>query len=170
MEMKMKMKGVMRFLPLWAMMSVVAVPATSAAQGKAAAQPAPSSPSSPRSPTAAADPYDRLEVLHVFQCDMSPGVTEEQVDTIAQQKLKAIRQMPGGEKAKVHVLWPAVVSKMGKTDFQIVWTFPSFADWGRFWDAYEDASALAKADDATEGKVECPDSMLWEAHEVSLPK
>jgi hypothetical protein len=59
---------------------------------------------------------------------------------------------------------------MGKTDFQIVWTFPSFVDWGRLWDAYEDASSLAKADDATEGKVDCPDSMLWEAHEVSLPK
>jgi hypothetical protein len=29
---------------------------------------------------------------------------------------------------------------------------------------------MAKADDATEGKVECPDSMLWEAHEVLLPK
>jgi hypothetical protein len=164
MEVMMMMKRVVRCLPLWAMMSVVAVPVTVAAQSKAAAQPAPSA------QAVAADPYDRLEVLHVFQCDMSPGVTEEQVDTIAQQKLKAIRQMPGGEKAKVHVLWPAVVSKMGKTDFQIVWTFPSFADWGRFWDAYEDASALAKADDATEGKVECPDSMLWEAHEILLPK
>jgi hypothetical protein len=157
----MMMKRVVRCLPLWALMSVVAVPVTVAAQTKAAAQPAPS---------AAADPYERLEVLHVFQCDMSEGVTEEQVDTIAQLKLKAIRQMPGGEKAKVHVLWPAVVSKMGKTDFQIAWTFPSFSDWGKFWDAYNDASPLARADDATEGKVECPDSMMWEAHEISLPK
>jgi hypothetical protein len=163
METMMMMKRMVRCLPLWAMMSVVAVPVTVAAQSKASAQPAPSAQST-------ADPYDRVEVLHVFQCDMSPGVTEEQVDTIAQLKLKAIRQMPGGEKAKVHVLWPAVVSKMGKTDFQIAWTFPSFADWGRFWDAYEDASPLAKADDATEGKVECPDSMMWEAHEISMPK
>jgi hypothetical protein len=111
-----------------------------------------------------------LEVLHVFQCGMKPGVTEEQVDTMAQAKLKALQQMPGGEKARVHILWPVAVSNMGTTDFQIVWTFPSFADWGKLWDAYSDDSPLARDDDATEGKVACPDSMIWEAHPVVVPK
>ena len=118
----------------------------------------------------ASDPYDTMEVLHVFSCEMVPGVTEEQIDTIAQQKLKALRLMPGAEKAQVHVLWPTAVTSLGSTDFQIVWTFPSYSDWGKFWDAYSDASPLAKADDATEGKVECPNSVIWEAHRIVAAK
>jgi len=161
------MKTVVSCLFLFVMVLLVAAPAQAAPQAK----PAPQAKSA--APAQAADTdssYDGLEVLHVFACEMSPGVTEAQVDAIAQLKFQALRQMPGAEKARVHVLWPAAVSNMGKTDFQIVWIFPSFSDWGKFWDAYSDSSPLARSDDATEGKVECPDSMMWEAHEITLPK
>jgi hypothetical protein len=173
------MKTVLRCLFLFVMMIAIAVPAYSAPQAKAAAPAKPAAPAKaapqaqPAAPAEAEDTdtsYDNLTVMHVFKCDMTPGVTEAQVDAIAALKLKALRQIPGAEKAKVHVLWPAAVSNMGTTDFQIVWEFPSFADWGKFWDGYSDATSLAKADDATEGKVDCPDSMLWEAHEIVAPK
>ena len=166
------MKTVLRCLFLFLVMIAVAVPAYSAPQAKPAA-PAKAAPQAqPAAPADAedTDPSDNFTVMHVFKCEMTPGVTEAQVDAIAALKLKALRQIPGAEKATIHVLWPAAVSNMGKTDFQIVWTFPSFADWGKFWDGYSDATSLAKADDATEGKVECPDSMLWEAHEIVAPK
>ena len=166
------MKTVFRCLFLFVMMIAIAVPAYSAAQAKSAA-PAKAAPQAqPADPAedAASDSYDNMEVLHVFSCEMVPGVTEEQIDQMAQLKLKALRLMPGAEKAQVHVLWPTAVTSLGSTDFQIMWTFPSYSDWGKFWDAYSDASPLAKADDATEGKVECPNSVIWEAHRIVAAK
>ena len=154
------MKSVVSCLFVLVMMTVVAGTVYSAPQAQQTAQ----------AGSADADSYDRLEVLQVFACQMSPGVTEAQVDAIAQAKLKALREMPGASQARVHVLWPAAVSNMGKTDFQIVWILPSYSDWGKLWDAYSDASPLARGDDATEGKVVCPDSALWEAHEIVVPK
>ncbi len=40
---------------------------------------------------------------------------------------------------------------------------PSFAEWGKFWDAYPDSEAAK-----LEGKegVVCPDSALWESVQV----
>jgi hypothetical protein len=165
------MKTLARYLFLLAMMIVIAAPAYSAPRAKQA-KPAPQGKAAPAAPAddAASDSYDNMEVLHIFSCEMVPGVTEEQIDAIAQQKLKALRQMPGAEKAQVHVLWPTAVTSLGSTDFQIVWTFPSYSDWGKFWDAYSDASPLAKADDLTEGKVECPNSVIWESHRIQPPK
>jgi hypothetical protein len=166
------MKSLVGCLFLVVMMIVVAAPVYSEPQAKPAPQvkPAPAAQSATPAEDAGSDPYDNMQVLHIFSCEMVPGVTEEQIDTIAQQKLKALRQMPGAEKAEVHVLWPTAVTSLGSTDFQIVWTFPSYSDWGKFWDAYSDASPLAKADDATEGKVECPNSVIWEAHRIVAAK
>ena len=109
------------------------------------------------------------EVLHVFMCEMSEGTTEAEVDAAAQIKFKALKQMPGAENARMNILWPVAVSNMGEVDFWVVWTFPSTSDWGKFWDAYEDSSPLARADDATEGKIECPNSMMWETHAIAVP-
>jgi hypothetical protein len=159
------MKTMVICLFVLVMMTVVAAPLCLAPQAQLAAQ-TKSAASADSDDTS----YDAMEVIHIFKCEMNPGITEAQVDAIAQQKLKALRQMPGAEKAKVHVLWPAAVSNMGKTDFQIVWTLPSFSDWGKLWDAYNDASPLARGDDSTEGKVVCPESMLWESHEIVAPK
>jgi hypothetical protein len=167
------MKTVVRYLFVLVVLIIVAVPVYSAApaQSKAPAQAA--APAQSAAPADSADPASSDtddEVLQVFMCEMSEGTTEEQVDELAQVKFKAIRQMPGGEEAKLNILWPVVVSNTGAIDFWVVWTFPSFVDWGKFWDAYNDASPAARADDIMEGKVECPDSMMWEAHNIVMPK
>ena len=107
-----------------------------------------------------------FEVVQIWACEMIEGTTEVQVEAIAQDWLKAIRQMPGGAAVKMRVFFPVVVNKTGGTDFYFVMNTPTFTDWGKFWDAYNDDSSAAKSEDLNQGKVVCPDSMLWEAHAV----
>ncbi len=107
-----------------------------------------------------------FEVVQIWSCEMSDGTTEAQVEAIAADWLKAVRQMPGGAAVKMRVFFPAVASGAGNVDFYFVLNAPSFTDWGKIWDAYKDDSAAAKSDDLNQGKVTCPDSQLWEAHAI----
>ena len=107
-----------------------------------------------------------FEVVQIWSCQMNDGTTEEQVEAIAADWLKAVRQMPGGAAVKMRVFFPAVASGAGNVDFYFVVNAPSFTDWGKIWDAYQDDSAAAKSDDLNQGKVTCPDSQLWEAHAI----
>ena len=107
-----------------------------------------------------------FEVVQIWACDMSDGTSEKEVEAIAADWLKAVRQMPGGAAVKMRVFFPAVASGAGNVDFYFVLNAPSFTDWGKIWDAYQDDSAAAKSDDLNQGKVTCPDSQLWEAHAI----
>ena len=107
-----------------------------------------------------------FEVVQIWSCEMSDGTTEAQVEGIAADWLKAVRQMPGGAAVKMRVFFPAVASGAGNVDFYFVLNAPSFTDWGKIWDAYQDDSAAAKSDDLNQGKVTCADSQLWEAHAI----
>jgi len=107
-----------------------------------------------------------FEVVQIWACEMKDGTTEKQVEAIAADWLKAIRQMPGGAAVKMRVFFPAVASGAGNVDFYFVLNAPSFTDWGKIWDAYQDDSAAAKSDDLNRGKVTCADSQLWEAHAI----
>ena len=107
-----------------------------------------------------------FEVVQIWSCEMSDGTTEAQVEGIAADWLKAVRQMPGGEAVKMRVFFSAVASGAGNVDFYFVLNAPSFTDWGKIWDAYQDDSAAAKSDDLNRGKVTCADSQLWEAHAI----
>lgn len=139
------MKTTLRCLLVTLMLIVVGAPAYAAA-------------------AAAADAT--YEVVQIWACEMNDGTTEEQVEAIAADWLKAVKMMPGGAAVKMRVFFPTVVNKTGETDFYFVMNAPSYSDWGKIWDAYSDDSAAAKSDDLNQGKVTCPDSMLWEAHEV----
>ena len=107
-----------------------------------------------------------FEVVQIWACDMADGTTEEQVEAIAADWLKAIKAMPGGAGVKMRVFFPAVSSGANETDFYFVMNAPTFTDWGKIWDAYTDDSALAKSEDLNQGKVACPNSELWEAHNI----
>jgi hypothetical protein len=120
-------------------------------------------------PAYAADPAApdaSMKIIQVWACQIADGVAEADVDAIGQAKLKALRQMPGGEKVNLRFLWPVAVNNTSDVDVHVVVEFPSFVAWGQLWDAYNDTSPLARDDDATEGKIVCPDSVIWEAHEV----
>ena len=107
-----------------------------------------------------------FEVVQIWSCEMKDDTTEAQVEAIAADWLKAVRQMPGGAAVKMRVFFPAVASGAGNVDFYFVLNAPSFTDWGKIWDAYQDDSAAAKSDDLNRGKVTCADSQLWEAHAI----
>ena len=109
---------------------------------------------------AAAETAD--QVIHVWTCEMREGTTEKQVEAIAGDWLNALRTMPGGANVKVQVLFPVAVNNTGESDFQFMIISPSFTEWGKLWDAYKDDSPAAKADDLNQGKVDCPDSAIWE--------
>jgi hypothetical protein len=117
----------------------------------------------PASPAIADSPF---EVVQIWACEMRDGTTEVQVEGIAQDWLKAIRQLPGGAAVRMKVFFPTVTSNTDNTDFYFVMNAPTYADWGKVWDAYSDDTAAAKAEDLSESKVVCPRSMLWEAHDV----
>jgi len=117
-------------------------------------------------PAYSAAPDSSFEVVQIWACEMEEGTTEAQVEAMAQQWLKAIRQLPGGAAVKLGVLFPVAVNHKGDTDFHFVLSAPSFTDWGKLQDAYTEDSPAAKAEDLHKGKVVCPDSMLWEAHAI----
>ena len=72
-----------------------------------------------------------FEVVQIWACEMSDGTSEEQVEAIAADWLKAIRLMPGGAAVKMRVFFPAVASGAGNVDFYFVMNAPSFTDWAR---------------------------------------
>ncbi|MGA7212808.1 MAG: hypothetical protein WBX20_01235, partial [Terrimicrobiaceae bacterium] len=78
-----------------------------------------------------------FEVVQIWECQMKDDTTEKQVEAIAADWLKAIRQMPGGAAVKMRVFFPAVASGAGNVDFYFVMNAPSFTDWGKIWDAYK---------------------------------
>jgi hypothetical protein len=107
-----------------------------------------------------------FEVVQIWSCAMEEGTTEVQAEALAGEYLKAVRGMEGGAGATMRVMFPAVVNNTGETDLYFVLNTASFTDWGKIWDAYQEGSALAAADEANAGKINCADSMLWEAHVI----
>ena len=100
--------------------------------------------------------------LQVWNCGMEEGVTEEDLHAKAKAWVAAARKVDGGENIEVYVLFPVAVNAAGETDFAFVVTTPTFAEWGKFWDAYPDSDA---ADLEGQGTF-CPDSMVWESVKV----
>ena len=99
----------------------------------------------------------------MWKCEMVADTSEEDVEKMAQDWLKAAKQVEGGEKLEAYVYFPVAVNVTGATDLMFVVVAPSFESWGKFWDRYPDSEA-AKAED--KNKIVCPDSALWESKKV----
>jgi len=110
----------------------------------------------------AAGPAHASKAMQMWRCGMEDGTSEEALEAHAAEWLKLARQIDGGENIEAHILFPVAVNAMGETDVMIVITMPSFADWGKFWDAYPSSDAAASED----GHVFCPDSVLWESVKI----
>jgi hypothetical protein len=148
----MKTVGVVGCLLVFALLTVVAFTAHSAAKPQ---------------PRAAQDAENPDEVMHIFQCKVNEGFTPEQVEATAQEYLKALRQLDGGKDLKMKVVWPVAVNDMGEKDFNIVLIWPSFQAWGRSWDAFKSSSNIAQFEDL-KGAADCPDSALWESIKIEV--
>ena len=102
------------------------------------------------------------QAMQMWNCGLEDGVTEADVEKRASEWLKAARQLDGGKNLEAMVLFPVAVNAAGDTDMVFMVTAPTFAEWGRFWDAYPDSDIGATE---SEGMF-CPDSVIWEAIKV----
>ena len=107
----------------------------------------------------AAGPAYSGKAMQMWNCGLEDEATEEQVETGAAKWLAAAKKVDGGENLAVTILFPIAVNATGETDFIFVVTAPTFAEWGKFWDAYPSSEA---ADFEGAGSF-CPDSVIWEA-------
>ena len=110
----------------------------------------------------AAGPALSGQALQMWRCGMQDGVTEADVEKRAAEWLKEVRQIDGGKNLQAMVLFPVAVNATGETDMILMVTAPTFAEWGRFWDAYPSSDAAANENDG----IFCPDSVIWEAFKV----
>jgi hypothetical protein len=110
-------------------------------------------------------PAYSAEVAQMWKCEMDDAVTEDQVEEHASKWLAAAKKLPGGENLQAYVLFPIAVNATGEMDLMLVIVAPSFEEWGKFWDAYNDSDAADIEEDAQE-MIVCPDSVLWEKVKV----
>ena len=115
-----------------------------------------------------AAPAYSSEAMQMWKCEMDEDVTEQQVLDMAQDWLKAAKTMEGGENMTVTVYFPVAVNMAGDTDLLFVVHTPSFEEWGKFWDGYEDSPAAKVDQENTENGGVCPDSAMWEAFRVEV--
>jgi len=110
----------------------------------------------------AAGPVFAGKAMQMWNCGMEDDATEEKVERQASAWLKGAKEIDGGENIEAFILFPVAVNSTGDTDLVFVVTMPSFAEWGKFWDAYP-SSDLAVNED---GHTFCPDSVVWESVKV----
>ena len=112
-----------------------------------------------------AAPAYSARAVQVFVCEFVDDTTEEQVLEMTATWLKAAQGVPGGKDIEVFVRFPVAEGPQSEGDFVFSVAVPSFADWGKFTDAYDDSAASVVDDDFDE-LVECGDSTLWEATRI----
>jgi hypothetical protein len=112
----------------------------------------------------AAGPVYSGSIVQIFHCEQDADATEEQLEAVASEWLKAARGMKGGEQLQLYLRYP-VVADMGEYDFAFVIQAPSLEVWGKFHDSYPGSEA-SKVDDKFHELADCPDSALWEGIKV----
>jgi len=105
------------------------------------------------------------EAVQMWKCEVDDAVNEDQVEAHAAKWLAAAKKLPGAENLEAYVYFPVAVNSTGEMDVMFVLVAPSFAEWGKFWDAYGDSDAADIEEDAQE-MIVCPDSVVWESFKV----
>jgi hypothetical protein len=97
--------------------------------------------------------------VQIWKCGMDGDVAEEAIQEYAAKWEKGAAALPGGEGMSTDVLFPVAAAADGNgTDLVYLVEWASFADYGKWWDAYPDSDVAA-----TEGEVlSCHGSALWE--------
>ncbi len=101
------------------------------------------------------------KAIHIYHCEQEDDATDEALEAIASEWLKAAKTMKGGKNLKVLLYFPIAV-EMGEHDFQFMVVAPDFEQMGAFLDAYS-GSILEDIDDKFDELAACPDSAMWEA-------
>jgi hypothetical protein len=113
-----------------------------------------------------AAPAYAAEATQMWKCVMGDDTSEEEVIAVVREWLKTAKKIEGGERFKAYVYFPVAVNDLVEVDVWFVVVAPSFEEWGKFWDNYVNSPAAAEAEKREHGKVDCPDSALWESIKV----
>lgn len=96
--------------------------------------------------------------VQIWDCGMKDGIDEETVLKDAGEWLNAARKVDGGANIQGHIFFPVAIAGSANTDVKFVVRWPSFAEFGKFWDAYPTSDAAE-----LEGRaLECPGSAIWQ--------
>ena len=115
----------------------------------------------------AAAPAYSSELIHMYRCEQEDEVSEDDILAQVQKWLAAARKTKGGEGLQAQVLFPVAVNAPGEIDFLIAIRAPSFAQWGVFWDNYQD-SPVADVEEQIHLTMVCPDSALWQVEKIEV--
>ena len=98
--------------------------------------------------------------VHIWKCQMNDGMGEEKLIEYSNKWAAEAAKVDGGAKMSNQIYFPVAAGADGTgTDLLFVSTWPNFADYGKFWDAYPESDAAAMEG----GAMSCHGSALWEA-------
>jgi len=100
-------------------------------------------------------------VLHAIQCEQEDELSDEKVEAISAEWLKAAKTIKGGENLKLRLQFP-IAAKMGEVDVVMLIVSPSFTEWGAFMDNYPGSAAEA-VDEKYAEELDCGNGTLWES-------
>ena len=98
--------------------------------------------------------------VHMWKCQINDDMTEEALVEYSQDWQKAAAKVDGGKKMKSQIYFPVAAGADGMgTDLIFISSWPDFAAYGKFWDAYPESDAAGMEG----GAMSCHGSSLWEA-------
>lgn len=112
----------------------------------------------------AAAPAYSGSATQIFFCQQNDEATDQQVDALATEWLKAAKGVKGGEQLEAYVRYPVAANAVD-LDFAFVLVAPSFKDWGEFTDNYE-GSPAQELDTKLHEIADCTHSTVWETFKV----
>ena len=99
--------------------------------------------------------------IQIFECQFENDATADQLLDVAADWLKAAQKTAGGKNIDVGIRFPIAEGGEADGDFRFVIMAPSFAEWGKFTDAYE-GSEVAGVDAKLYELADCGQSTIWE--------
>ena len=108
-----------------------------------------------------ATPAWSAAVVHAIQCEQDEETSDEKVEAISVEWLKAAKTIKGGEHLKLRLNFP-IAAKMGEVDVVVLILAPSFTEWGAFMDNYPESAAEA-VDEKYVDDLDCGNGTLWES-------
>ncbi len=102
--------------------------------------------------------------LHTILCEQDDEMTDEKVEAVSAEWLKAARTIKGGENLELYLNFP-VAAKVGEVDIALIIITPSFAEWGAFMDNYPGSAAEAVDEKYADG-LDCGNGTLWESLKI----
>ena len=115
----------------------------------------------------AAAPAFAAKASQTWKCEMGNGISENEVIVKGKEWVKAARSIEGGESIKANLRFPVAVDATREVDVLLEVVWPTFEEWGRFWDNYSGSEA-AMLDDKNAGEgIICPDSAVWEVDSLN---